>query len=153
MKTLVVYYSKTGNTKKIAEEILKVIKADRDEIVDLKNRKGLINWLISGRDGMKKRLTKIKYSKNPARYDLVVIGTPVWGWNVVPAVRTYLTENKPKKISFFSTSGGTNVKQTFLDMESISKKPIAFLSITEKEIKSNNYHDKLKEFCNKLKKV
>jgi hypothetical protein len=52
----------------------------------LTNRKGLINWLRSGRDGMKKKLTKVKYSKEASKYDLIIVGTPVWGWNMVPAV-------------------------------------------------------------------
>lgn len=150
-KISIVYYSKTGNTKKIAEELSKKLNADIDQIIDLKNRKGFFNWFIAGRDGMKKNLTRIKYSKNPSKYDLVIIGTPVWGWNMVPAIRTYLMQNKIKKIAFFSTSGGTNVTQTFLDMESVSEKPIAKLSILEKEVKENKYNDKLNEFVKKIK--
>jgi flavodoxin len=153
MKKLVVFYSKTGNTRKLAQDIVKNLKADIDEITDLTNRKGLLNWFKAGRDGMKKNLTKIKYSKDPKNYDLVIIGTPVWGWNMVPAIRTYLLENKDKikKIAFFSTSGGTNVKQTFADMESVSKSPISKLSILGKDIKLSNYSEKLNDFCKKIK--
>ena len=153
MKKLVVYYSKTGNTKKIAREIAKHTKADIEEIIDQKERRGILNWLIAGRDGMKKKLTKIKYSKDPSKYDLIILGTPVWGWNMAPSIRTYFSENKGKikRVAFFCTSGGTNITQTFSDMESASKKPIAKLSIVQQYVKSNNYSDQLNEFCGKLK--
>jgi flavodoxin len=154
MKALVMYYSKSGNTKKAAQAISNNLKTDLDEIIDFTDRNGFLNWFRAGRDGMKKRLTKIKYTRDPKKYDLVIIGTPVWGWNMVPAVRTFLTENrnKIKKVAFFSTSGGSNVEPTFADMKSLSAPPIALLSITDKEIKSNNYSKKISEFCNKIKK-
>jgi flavodoxin len=89
MKKLVVFYSRTGTTKKIAQEIARKINADIEEIADLKNRKGILNWILAGRDGMKGSLTKVNYSKDPGKYDLIIAGTPVWV-NMVPAIRTYL---------------------------------------------------------------
>ena len=38
MNTLVVYYSRTGNTKAIGEAIAEALNADIDEIIDLKKR-------------------------------------------------------------------------------------------------------------------
>ena len=76
MKTLVVFYSRTGNNKKIAEELAKATKADIDEIVDKKNRKGRLNWLRAGRDSMNKKTTEIESKKNPNDYDLIVLCTP-----------------------------------------------------------------------------
>jgi flavodoxin len=149
-RILVAYYSRTGNTKKVAQEISRLLKADIDEIKDKKSRLGIINWLKAGRDAMKENITEIDFSKNPEKYDLVVIGTPVWGWKMVPAVRTYLINNKVKKIAFFSTSGGTNVARTFSQMQEISSKPVSTLSILEKEVKSNSFQDKVKDFCKAL---
>lgn len=62
MKTLVVFYSRTGNTKKMAKILAKELHADIDEIVDLKNRKGILGYIFSGRDAMKQLKTKITYS-------------------------------------------------------------------------------------------
>jgi flavodoxin len=50
MKALIVYYSRTGRTKKIAKEIQLGIKAEIEEIKDSKNRKGILGWLSAGRD-------------------------------------------------------------------------------------------------------
>ena len=152
MKKLVVFYSRTGNTKFVAEEIAKKLKADIDKILDEKDRKRkIIGWIVAGRDGMKKSLTEIKYKKNPNDYDLVIIGTPIWGWSMTPAIRTYLTNNKFKNVAFFLTYGG-NYKDTFKEMKELSKEPLATLDIIDKDIKDNKEQvfKKIKEFCEKL---
>ena len=90
MKSLVVYYSRTGNTKFVAEEIAAEIGADIEEIVDLKSRAGTMGWLSAGRDATINRQTKIAETKrNPADYDLVVVGSPVWAWS--PSAPSELT--------------------------------------------------------------
>jgi flavodoxin len=42
MKSLVVYYSRSGNTRFVAEQISEEIGADIEEIIDIKKRKGLL---------------------------------------------------------------------------------------------------------------
>ena len=41
-KTLVLYYSRTGTTKKLATFIGDVLGADVEEIIDTKNRSGVM---------------------------------------------------------------------------------------------------------------
>jgi len=149
-KILVSYYSKTGNTKKVAEKISSILNADIDEITDRKNKKGLkgilreIKNLIFGK-------TEINYKKDPKTYDLVIIGTPIWAWTLVPAVKKYLEKNKLKEVAFFCTYGGHvgGTKKTFRDMEKLSNKPINVLGLTAEDIKSPE--DKINKFCNELK--
>ena len=57
MKNLVVYYSRTGRTKKIAKEIQERLNADIEEIHDVKNREGILGWLSAGRDAGTKKTT------------------------------------------------------------------------------------------------
>lgn len=155
MKTLVVFYSRTGNTKKIAEILAKKLHADIDEIVDLKNRKGVIGFIFGGRDAMKQSLTKITVSKNPRDYDLVVIGTPIWVGASTPAFRTYLTNYKKdiKKVAVFATSGGDTVDKTVTVLENIlDKKSIASVGWTNAEINQGKIDDKIDSFLINLKK-
>jgi len=154
MKSLVVFYSRTGITKKLAQEISKNLKCNIEEIFDTKNRQGIFGYLKSGRDAMSKRFTRLKpITKNPSKYDLIILGTPVWVGTLSTPIRTYIHENRDnfKKIAFFCTLGGSGAEKTFRDMENIcNKKPIATLLIRAKEIKNNTYSEKLKEFMNKL---
>jgi flavodoxin len=148
MKTLVVFYSRTGNTKRAAKDIAENIKSDVDEIIDKKSRKGIFGWLGGGRDAFKKKLTDIRYKKDPAEYDLVIIGTPVWAGTMAPAVRTYLIKQKIKKVAFFCTYGG-NKGKSFIEMENLVSKPIAVLDIKAANVDTSQ--DRIRKFCDRLK--
>lgn len=60
MKRLVVYYSRTGTTKRIGEEIAEALGADSVEIFDQKSREGMIGWLKAGWDARRRKVTEIK---------------------------------------------------------------------------------------------
>ena len=150
MKILVIYYSRTGTTRKIAEKLSADLSADIEEIIDTKDRSGAMGYIFSGRDSMKKRLTEIKpLEKNLSEYDLILIGTPIWAWTVSVPVRTFLEKYKDnlKRVAFFCTMGGSGDKKAFSEMEKISgKKPTAVLALTTKEVVQNNFAEKLGEF-------
>jgi flavodoxin len=125
------------------------LSADLEELIDLKNRKRIIGWLKSGRDAMKKNLTDVYSEKNPSKYDLVVIGTPTWAGTITPAIRTYLTKNKFKKVAFFCTYGG-NFGNVFSEMEKLSKKPVSVFGCKDKDV--NRSEKEIVSFCDKLRK-
>jgi flavodoxin len=140
-KILVVYYSKTGNTKKIAEKIAKLLNADLDEIV------------VKGNHMPFQKKFEMTYKKNPSDYDLVAVGTPVWSFGPPPALKRYLIKNKIKKVAFFCTYNGI-LGLTFKQMEKLSKKPLATLKIifnrfNKKEEK--DWKNKLEKFCEELR--
>lgn len=155
MQALVVYYSRGGNTRKVAEELSKELKCDIEEIQDTVNRSGPIGWLNSGRQASTKALTKLQPIKNdPAKYDLVIIGTPVWAAHVSTPVRTYITDNKDKlkKVAFLVTEGSRGDDTTVKDMEEISgKKAAGTLVVKVAEIKKGEYADKVKKFADSIK--
>jgi flavodoxin len=109
MKSLVVYYSRTGNTKFVAEKVALELEADIEEVVDLKNRSGWFGFLKAGFDATLGRETKIgEISKSPRDFDLVVVGTPVWNSRPSSAIRTYLKRNdfSEEKVAIFCTNEG-----------------------------------------------
>jgi flavodoxin len=171
MKALVVYYSRTGNTKKAGEDIAKALlrlkveqssgkvppsiqSCDSEEIIDRKGRKGPLGFMSAGRDAQKKKLTEIgPAQKDPARYDLVIIGTPIWGSNLSCAARTYISQNKAKlkKVAFFCTAGGGLNCSAFKDMEELcGKKPRATLELSSEEVASGGHLKKVRDFAKRL---
>ncbi len=158
-KNLVVYYSLTGNTKKIALEIAKRLNADVDEIKDEKERKSIMGFIKSGYEAVLKKTPKIRYKMNSGKYSHVIIGTPTWAQNISSPIRTYLIENKEKikEVSFFATHSGKNEQNVFLNMEeTLSKKPKYKLSFNSKEINNGKFREKItssfgKNKCPKVK--
>ena len=142
--------------KFVAETIAKELGSDIDEIVDLKNRQGKLNFLSAGSDASRGRETQMADTKlSPADYDLVVVGGPVWAGNPTPAVRTYLKKNNGlagKKAALFLTQDSPNpsaVEKTqalipnanFVDVVNISK------ALDNKEENTK----KIIEWCSTLK--
>ena len=102
MKTLIAYYSRSGHTRKAAEIMSKILDAEIDEIIDKKLRSGIFGFLSAGYDATFGKKTDIKFKKDPKKYDVVIIGTPVWNGRLTPVVRTYLImepkENKRERL-------------------------------------------------------
>lgn len=156
-RILVVYYSKTGNTERVALDIADSFGADVEKLVDQKPRGGLWNYLKAGRDAMKKRLTTIDPVKHDAaKYDIVIMGSPVWAWNMAPAVRTYIEQNKAKfkNVAFFLTAGSTTAENVVPSMEEASgKKCLAYAGFVSRELKDKDaYWNKLTKFLESFKK-
>ena len=152
MKALVVYYSRTGNTRKVGQEIARQLKADIEEIISPRGRSGPLGFLWSGGEATLRLMTKLKPTKkDPTKYDVVVVGTPIWSFNMSSPVRTYLSRNRFKKVAFFLTHEGAPGK-TFKNMTAlVGKKPLATLAVEKKEIVGKAYSGKVKEFVKKLK--
>ncbi|MDT8718792.1 NAD(P)H-dependent oxidoreductase [Clostridium sp. 19966] len=127
-KKLIMYYSYTNNTKKIAEQLQKATGADICEIETAKPYTGDYNSVV---DQGKKEIDhgfkpEIKpLSVNLAAYDTIIIGTPVWWYTYAPAVATFLSEYdlSGKTVIPFVTNGGW-IGHTIKDMEEACKNSI-----------------------------
>jgi len=154
MGVLVAYYSRTGNTRRVAEAIAKSLEAEIEEIRDRENRLGVIGFLRSGYEALRKRPAAIQpLKKNPEKYDVVVVGSPVWAGSLSSPVRAYLIMNghRIKKAALFATYG-VSEGRIFRQMEELlPKKPIAKISIRESEIRSGEYLRKIEKFVEILK--
>lgn len=155
MKVLVIYYSRTGNTRKACEVVAKELSCDVEEIVDTTNWSGPIGWIKAGKQASSKALTKLEpLKKDPSQYDIVIIGTPVWAGTMSTPVRTYLVENKDKlkKVAFLITMGGRGDESTLRDMEEASgKKPAATLVLRTADVKSGAFADAIKKFTGDMR--
>jgi menaquinone-dependent protoporphyrinogen IX oxidase len=76
MKTLVVYYSKTGTTKAVAGAAQKKLCCDLDEIL------------------YDQKEAAIQTAKDPAEYDRVILLSPVWAFSLAEPVKLYLKKHK-----------------------------------------------------------
>ncbi len=155
IKTLVVFYSRSGKTKKVAETISDILKCDIEEIFDTKNRKGILGFLSAGNDAIRNKSTTItKIKKDPSLYDLAIIGTPIWATNISAPIRAYISLNKNnfKNIAFFCSHLGWETKKVFKDMENLCQKtPLALLELTSREVVKGQCIQKVEKFIKNLK--
>ncbi|NIA71463.1 flavodoxin [Pelagibius litoralis] len=149
-RILVAYYSQTGHTRQIAEAITADCGADIEQIEDVNSRAGMLGYLRSGWQAFTKRAAHIRpVQASPGQYDLIAIGTPVWMMNLSSPVRTYIAEQGTefKKVAFFCTAGSAGGEGVFKQMADLcGKQPVATLIVTEGEIKSGSFGEKVRAF-------
>lgn len=96
MSKLVVYFSYTGNTRMIANKIKEKLNCDileiktvvpysndYDTVVNDEHNSEASNYLPEIQD----------ISLDLSKYNEIILGTPVWWYRPVPAIRTFLTQN------------------------------------------------------------
>jgi len=156
MKILVVYYSKSGNTKIVAQELAQNLGADIEEITESQPKEGVIGYIFACKNAALQTSTPINDIKRQiTEYDLVIIGTPIWAWTMANPIRSFLEKYKQnlKQISFFATMGGSGDKRAFLHMEKLSGLiPAATIAFADSKIKSGGFKADLQNFVDGIKK-
>jgi flavodoxin len=126
-KILIAYFSRTGNTREIANQIHKSVGGDIFEIqaaepypqdYEAVKKKAMQEQVSGYKPALK---TKVKNIKS---YDLIFIGYPIW-WGTIPApVRTFLSEYdlSGKTIVPFCTHEGSGLGRSVSDISKLCPK-------------------------------
>ena len=121
-KMLVLYYSQTGNTKAVAEEIATKLGADIEEIVMVNpydpDFQATIERCMQERE--KKEIPDIQPVKaDIAAYDVIFLGFPVWFGTYAPPVQKFLlgADLSGKKIVPFCTFGSGGLESSVNDLK------------------------------------
>jgi menaquinone-dependent protoporphyrinogen IX oxidase len=154
-KILVVYYSRSGTTRRIATALAAALGGSVEEIVERRSRNGLFGYCRSVIEARRQHLPNILPAKNdPASFDVVVIGTPVWAWSVSSPVRSYLSANKDRlpAVAFLCTLGGAGAETAFAQMQGIvGKPPRATCALTARDVAADGQGPKLASFAEALR--
>ena len=149
MKILICFFSASGKTKKVAEIISKELNSDLYEIIPEKEytSEDLNGYNEKSRTyiehNTKNSRPKIKdKNANIEKYDIILIGFPIWWHIATPIINTFLEmyNFKGKKIILFGTSMSEDFGQTILYLKDSCKgseiiEGKVFKKINENEIK------------------
>ena len=154
MKTLIVYYSRTGTTETLARQLAEKTGADIEPLVDPTPRKGIKGFWTGAVDARKKSLAELpELHHNPAYYDLVLVGTPVWAGDMTPAVRAFLTKFAETVPTFglFATTSMSDLDKTLASMAALLPgKPAGTLGVKRKEVLKNRREAEIDAFVASL---
>ena len=111
MKTLVLYYSYTGKTQKIAQEICGKRQADIIEVKETAARSKWNAYLKGSVEARKqKKVPILPLACDLSEYDTIMIAMPIWAGYPAPAmnaVADLLPEGKEIELVMTSKSGGS----------------------------------------------
>ena len=122
-KKIIVYFSYTGNTKKIAEKIQKKLGCDIIEIKPEKPYSTDYQTVVDeeqNNESTKKTPDIQKMNIDLSKYDEIIIGSPVWWYTIAPVIRTFLKQNdlSGKIIKPYATNAGW-LGRTFKEIEQL----------------------------------
>ena len=121
-KVLITYFSASGTTKSLSQDLAKATGADLFEIegaqpytsddVNLGNREARAFKEMADK-AMRPELKESP--KNLKDYDVVYIGFPIWGNYAPNIIYTFIEQNdlKGKTVIIFSTSGSSDLTNSF----------------------------------------
>lgn len=144
-RVLVVYFSRTGTTKKVAKKIKKMTGGTMFRIQTKKkypsNYDKMLDMAQKEQDGNARPALKKKV-KSMKKYDIILIGYPIWWGDAPMALYSFLEsyDLSGKTIIPFCTSGGTGIGDSVKYIKKVCKgakvkKGLTANDVSDKRIK------------------
>jgi flavodoxin len=153
---LVAYFSHSGNTREIANQIHKIVGGDIFEIQSVKPYPNDYDAVVSQArqelDSGLKPLLKTKI-ENIKSYDLIFIGYPDW-WSTFPApVKTFLSEYdfSGKTLVPFCTHEGSGLGRSTTDISKLCPKSTMLDGVAIRGRDVRTPQNKVSEWLQKIK--
>lgn len=89
--TLVLYFTRSGTTKKLATQLAERLGADLEFIKPDISYSGTMGYLAGIWHSLTRRAPSVHREHDPAKYSAVILGTPVWAGRLSAPARSYLT--------------------------------------------------------------
>ena len=157
MRTVIIYYSRSGRTQRLAEDVQARFGCGIERIVTQKDFSGFMGFLRIAREAKKEHPFEIQtFRIDPDQLDLVVVGTPIWGGNVSTPVRDILARYKGhlRAVAFLATYGSSDPGPAFKAMEeACGRPPVATLGVSNRRLRNNAYSEDLERFIEAVRKA
>lgn len=159
MRTAIIYYSMSGNTKFVAEKIAEKINTDiiRIEPIKAYPAQGAKKFIWGGKSAIMGEKPQLQpYEFKAEQYDRIIFGTPVWASSFAPPIRTFIHDNKSvleKKIAVFTCFSGGGAYKAINKMKKyigIDKFEAELVLVDPKENVKPENDAKIEEFCSAL---
>ena len=136
-KKLVVYFSCTGTTRKVAENLVEAIDGDlyeiipkntyTDEDLNWRNKNSRVSLEMMNKDSRPEISTKIN---NMEEFDTIFLGFPIWWYTAPRIINTFLEsyDFSRKTVVVFFTSGGSGLGNTISDLKQSCSNNVNFIA-------------------------
>lgn len=128
-KVAIVYYSYSGHTKQIVDQVLDEISAQVIEIIPEEAYSNDYDMVVNQGyiEVEEKAEPAILNSNQQLRdVDVIILASPIWWYTFAPVVRTFLAENDVtgKTIYPLFTNGGYGIGHSMRDLQSLAKSAV-----------------------------
>lgn len=106
----VYYFSRTGRSKAIAEEMVSRCNTEARIIDDHRNWSGKVNYIKAGAMALSGKTIPVDYIEPDADDEIIVV-FPLWAGTMPPGVKTFVDKVGKEKITAVVNSLGSTMKQ------------------------------------------
>lgn len=156
VRIVVVYFSRDGHTRRLAGEIADACGAELHEITETGKRRGPLGYLRSALEALLGLCPDLKPGQHaPAPGELLVIGTPVWFWNIASPVRSYIEAHRGSlgRVAFFCTCEASGQGKVLNDLRRLCRQsPVATLALSGREREQGAHAAALADFVHVLRR-
>ncbi|AYQ29487.1 MULTISPECIES: flavodoxin [unclassified Polaromonas] len=148
--TLIVCYSNTGTSRRVAELLASQFQWPCGEISEDRSRTGTIGMLRCVADSLLRRHPAIRYTgPDPRSFHTVVLIAPIWLYRLAGPMRSFVRDHSSilKRVAVISVMGGQGATNAFSEVDQIlGHPPILSASFTAREVDDGSYSSGLEAF-------
>jgi menaquinone-dependent protoporphyrinogen IX oxidase len=142
MRVVVVYFSRSGHTKDLAERLARMLRGTLMPITEQQSRASPTGYVRS----LIEVLASSDVAIHPPRldlrsFDLVLIGGPVWASRPASPVATFVRRYRQRlrRVAFFCTAGGSGEERALAELERLLGRPAeATLAVLADELEDRD---------------
>lgn len=148
MNIVILFFSRTGTSKRVATKIAEGLGLTPIEITDNKNWNGILGYIKGGYYASANKSVDIKVNGNFEDADEYIIVSPLWAGGPSPSVREFLKQVPINKVNLVLTCKGSDIDSALTKYESKVGKLKAGFGIVQR---LNNENQRIEEIIQAVK--
>lgn len=109
MARKVIYFTRTGTCKRIAQQIAGRLSLEIVEIKDNHNWNGFIGYWTAGFYASTQKEVEISINGEVSNADEFILVTPVWAGSITPAVKAFIKKYPRNQVILVVSSNGSRI--------------------------------------------
>ena len=153
-QVLVVVYSYTGTSRRVAQRLAAELASPIGEAVDGKPRSG---WLRCVLDSVFRRRPAIRYAgPDLARFDTVVLVAPIWVEGLAAPMRTFVADHAAelREFAIVSVMGSKGAPNAVAEISRLTgRRPLLHAAFKRREIEDGSAEARIGVFARAVERV
>lgn len=112
MNVKVIYFTRTGNSKRIAEKIAEKLSCKTIQLTDYVDWSGPLGYAKAIYYIIAKKIIEFKLDSPIAEDDELIVVTPLWASMPCPTVAEFLKSVQRDRVHLVTSAGASEMKQT-----------------------------------------
>ncbi|MBK5263473.1 MAG: hypothetical protein JJE17_13060 [Peptostreptococcaceae bacterium] len=109
MNNKVLFFTRTGNSRRIAEKLADELSCQIIEVTDNMNWNGIWGFIKGGYYASRDKVVAIKTSADVEDYDELIVVSPLWAGKLAPDIKEFLKTVEKDKVHLVVVSSGSNI--------------------------------------------